>query len=115
MVTLYGGKLEEAVAYVAQVLAGVGDGSLQPAVTRPVRGAGCEHFGHNGGGSLKHGSQLRLSPPRHLVANLSLIALVGGLVKKLALQGFRQVLLRYPMVAVGVGVEVALAVPEPFL
>ncbi len=112
VVALYAGSIEHPVAQVAQPLAGIAHRPLQPAVVGPLARPEGEDLRR---ALLDHGRQLRLAAAGHLVADAPLVALVARLVEDLALQRLGQVLLRHPVVAVGVGVEVALAVAKALL
>src|SRR6059058_3612213 len=52
------------------------------------------------------------TPTLHLLANGLFIAKRAWLVKHLALQVARQILLGYPVVAVGMGIEIPASVPK---
>ncbi len=108
----------DALTQPRQLLAQAAQGALQPQVgrgrplVRPIRAPGVAPWHRCGLLALEHGGQLRLAAARDIIPNLALIAQVAWLVEDAALQAGRQVLLRDPVIAVGVRVEVALAVPH---
>ena len=64
--------------------------------------------------SFQHCRQLQFSAAVYQSARVFLAALVRGLVEGPALEALRQVLLGDPVLAVGVGIEIASAVAEAF-
>src|SRR5690625_4773511 len=110
------GQLEDALALSGEALPCFADGALQPALPGAVAGAVGEYLRRSAKARIiQHRRQLRLPAASHIVTDAVLKTLLGRLVEDLPLQGVRQVLLGHPMVAVGVRVEVALAVPEALL
>ena len=107
-------RIQNPVTQLAQTAPSIAHGSLQPAVAGAVSWRKGKDFGRGHRFALDHGRQLRLAVAGHLVADVLLVALFGRLVKNLALKRVGQVLLGHPMIAVGVGIEVALTVAKAF-
>src|SRR5687768_2038673 len=96
------------------MLTDTADGALQPAVVCAGNGAEREHLADGCVVDIEHGCQLCLTSTYHLLANALLIAEPARLVKDFPLQVARQVLLCHPVVAIGVGIEIAGPVPKTF-
>ncbi len=106
--------VQHPIAQRGQVGAGLGDGALEPAIAGAVAGRKGEKLYIFILGR-QHGRQLRFPPSGHLGANARFVALVGRLVKDLALERRGQILLGHPVIAIGVGIEIALPVAKAFL
>ncbi len=104
--------LDHAIAQRRQVLAYPTNGALQPTIVRAIRLAKRQHFARWSAVDLQHRGQLRLPVADHLLADLALIADIARFIKHLPLKMVGQVLLRHPVVAVGMRVEIARAVAK---
>ena len=116
-VALQGSRPHDAVTVAGQAFAGAGEGALQPAVQLPLQaaaGVGENLAARFAGavGALPGGRQVGLAAALHLHPNLSFMAHLSGLIKHLPLELLGKVLLRHPVLGVGVGVTVAGAVAE---
>ncbi len=112
MVPLQLGGVQHPVADGTQSFARIAYGPLQPAIVSPSS--------RREGQDLRlvrtfdHRRQLGLAATGHLVADAPLVPLVTGFVKSPPLEALGQVLLGDPVLTIGVGIQIALAVPEPF-
>ena len=104
-------RVEETLAHVLQLGADLAGGAGQPLVAGPVLGRAGEGLEAAGVG-LGHRRQLQLPAAPDLVAQGTFAALVRRLVEQAPVEAVGQVLLGHPVVAVGVGIEVAGAVAE---
>ncbi len=112
MVPLQLCRLHHAVAQRRQVLAHPANGALQPTVVRAVWLAEGQHLARRRAINFQHGSQLRFPVAHHLLPDLAFITDLARLVKHLSLEMRGQILLRHPVVPIGVRIEIARAMAK---
>src|SRR5450759_802663 len=117
--TLDSCRIHHPIPQRRQSLAGPADGPLQPAVAVAAHlwPAESQHFGDTEplAVTLEHRRQLGLAPAADLLADPMFVAQITRLIKHPPLQGIREVLLRHPMIAVGMRIQVSLTVTETLL
>src|SRR5690606_3130816 len=103
---------EHGVAHLRQALPAARDGALKPPIATRVARRDSEYLAGGTGVLLEHRCQLGLASTGHVRLDTRLVAAARRVVEHLPLQRLWQVLLRHPVVTVGVRVGVTRAVAE---